>query len=160
MFRRGDAPEVVGPAYCCQSDGMIGLGCGARSYTRRLHYGSPYAVGRSTTAGILRDYLALGAAELAAARHGFWLDGQEQRRRFLILTLLYAGCDRTEYRARFGGDVVDDFPCLLRFENAGWLVVYDEAVRLTPSGVERSDSVGPALFSDNVRRCMEEHWCR
>src|SRR5205085_12428903 len=26
--------------YGCQRDGMIGLGCGARSYTRELHYGS------------------------------------------------------------------------------------------------------------------------
>ena len=56
--------------------------------------------------------------------------------------------------------VVSDFQFLRQFENAGWLVVSHEAVRLTPAGVERSDSIGPALFSDDVRRRMEEHRCR
>src|SRR5262249_2986370 len=44
MFRAGHAPGEEGPAYCCQDDGMVGLGCGARSYTRGLHYSTEYAV--------------------------------------------------------------------------------------------------------------------
>ena len=37
MFRRTDAPDSGGPAYCCQEDGMVGLGCGAcGQYTRGL----------------------------------------------------------------------------------------------------------------------------
>ena len=42
-FRRGDVAE---PAvdYACQDDGMVGLGVGARSYTRHLHYSYDYAV--------------------------------------------------------------------------------------------------------------------
>jgi len=160
MFRRGDAPETDGPVYCCQSDGMIGLGCGARSYTRGLHYGSPYAVGRPGVERILRDFLALDAAGLGRARHGIWLDGEDQRRRFLILTLLYTGCDRREYAARFGSEVVDDFPCLLPFADRGWLTFSPETVHLTPAGVERSDTIGPLLFSEKVRRLMEEYPCR
>ncbi len=160
MFRRGDAPETAGPVYCCQSDGMIGLGCGARSYTRRLHYGSPYAVGRSGAQRILRDFLALDAAGLAEARHGIRLDEQDRRRRFLILTLLHAGCERREYRAQFGSDLIEDFPFLVQFGDRGWLTVTPEAIRLTPAGVERSDTIGPLLFSEKVRRLMEQHRCR
>jgi oxygen-independent coproporphyrinogen III oxidase len=160
MFRCGSASEVPGPVYCCQSDGMIGLGCGARSYTRRLHYGSRYAVGRPDVERILREFLALRVTDLARAGHGIWLDDEEQRRRFLILTLLYSGCDRREYRDRFGSDVVDDFPCLLEFENHGSLIVSPQTVRLTSAGVERSDVIGPALFSEKVRHRMEEHRCR
>ncbi|MCA9698060.1 MAG: STM4012 family radical SAM protein, partial [Myxococcales bacterium] len=48
MFQRPD-PRVdpgvdPGPVYCCQADGMIGLGVGARSYTRTLHYSEDWAV--------------------------------------------------------------------------------------------------------------------
>ena len=35
LFRRADAATPDGPVYCCQDDGMVGLGCGARSYTPR-----------------------------------------------------------------------------------------------------------------------------
>jgi oxygen-independent coproporphyrinogen III oxidase len=34
MFRANRVTEAVQPVYCCQADGMLGLGCGARSYTR------------------------------------------------------------------------------------------------------------------------------
>lgn len=159
MFRRSDAPEVLGPAYCCQSDGMIGLGCGARSYTRRLHYGSEYAVGRSGVERILRDYLSVDTVRLSQARHGIWLDDEDQRRRFLILTLLSRGCQRQEYRARFGSDVVEDFSSLVRFAACGWLAISSEMVRLTPSGIEQSDTIGPLLFSEKVQHLMREYQC-
>ena len=42
---RGRPGRRTAPVYCCQNDGMIGLGCGARSYTRALHYSCDYAVG-------------------------------------------------------------------------------------------------------------------
>ncbi|AYN27059.1 hypothetical protein D8682_08705 [Buttiauxella sp. 3AFRM03] len=37
MFRRNNSHAGQGK-YCCQNDGMIGLGCGAHSYTHSLHY--------------------------------------------------------------------------------------------------------------------------
>jgi oxygen-independent coproporphyrinogen-3 oxidase len=37
LFRAAHAPNQNGPIYCCQEDGMVGLGCCARSYTRALH---------------------------------------------------------------------------------------------------------------------------
>ncbi len=41
MFKTPDRTDAEGPAYSCQNDGMIGLGCGPRSYTRELHYSVP-----------------------------------------------------------------------------------------------------------------------
>jgi oxygen-independent coproporphyrinogen-3 oxidase len=49
MFRAPHAPAEEGPAYCCQTDGMVGFGAGARSYTASLHYSSRYAVDRVAT---------------------------------------------------------------------------------------------------------------
>ena len=88
LFRAAHAPESGGPAYCCQDDGMIGLGCGARSYTRGLHYSDHYAVERAGVSAILRDYIAQPEEAFASARYGFVLDAQEQRRRYLIQSLL------------------------------------------------------------------------
>src|SRR5690606_29815681 len=39
MFRANNTPEN-NTVYRCQEDGMLGLGCGARSYTREYHYSS------------------------------------------------------------------------------------------------------------------------
>ena len=51
MFRRAASEKSEGPVYCCQSDGMVGLGCGARSYTRDLHYSYEYAVNSNAVLG-------------------------------------------------------------------------------------------------------------
>ena len=45
------------PIYCCQADGMVGLGCGARSYTDDLHYSNEYAVGGKGIREILQGYI-------------------------------------------------------------------------------------------------------
>ncbi|CUI03507.1 STM4012 family radical SAM protein [Massilia antarctica] len=73
MFRAPHAPDDAGPSYCCQNDGMVGLGTGARSYTRDLHYSTDYAVARADTIGIIDHYLALDAASFTHAHHGFAL---------------------------------------------------------------------------------------
>lgn len=152
MFRRADAPEQAGPAYCCQEDGMVGLGCGARSYTRGLHYSLDYAVGPKGIKAIVADYLARDAADFAAAGHGFELDADEQRRRFVVQSVLTAdGLDAARYAARFGTDPADDFPDLRTFAELGLLE--HDAGRWAPTafGLERSDALGPWFFSDRVR---------
>ncbi|GAB3857675.1 hypothetical protein GCM10027610_094340 [Dactylosporangium cerinum] len=72
-FRRRDAPpadDAEGPGYCCQDDGMVGLGCGARSYTSALHYSFDYAVSVRQVRGILDDYLARPAGTSTSPRSG------------------------------------------------------------------------------------------
>ncbi len=146
-----------GSEYCCQSDGMVGLGCGARSYTSRLHYSFEYAVGVRHVRAIIDDFVRLPRAAFGVANVGFALDDLEQRRRHLIQSLLQAeGLDRAAYRARFGGDVLDDFS-LGRFAERGWVVDDSARVRLTPEGLARSDAIGPALFSDRARDLMESY---
>lgn len=155
MFRRRTAPPADSPAYCCQEDGMVGLGCGARSYTRGLHYSLDYAVGPKGVKGIIADYLARDAAEFAAADYGFELDADEQRRRYLLQSILNTdGLAAERYAARFGTDPADDFPDLRTFAALG-LLVYDAGRwRPTPAGLERSDALGPWFFSGRVRALM------
>jgi oxygen-independent coproporphyrinogen III oxidase len=157
MFRARHAPEDHGPAYRCQEDGMVGLGCGARSYTRALHYGSEYAVGGRGIRAILDDYTARPDVAFELADHGCLLGEDDQRRRHVIQSLLSGeGLDRAGYLRRFGTDPFDDLPVLADLEGLGLAIRSADRLALTDSGLERSDAIGPWLYSDRVRRLTEE----
>ncbi|MGV9940650.1 STM4012 family radical SAM protein [Streptomyces sp. NPDC003401] len=154
MFRRADAPAEGADDHACQTDGMIGLGCGARSYTARLHYSFDYAVGMHEVRAIIDDYVR--ATDFAHAEVGHPMDDDEARRRHLLQSLLQADGLRTDdYRARFGSAPADDFaPALERLAGHGWLTGDPDVLRLTPEGLAHSDAIGPALFSPAVRAAM------
>jgi oxygen-independent coproporphyrinogen-3 oxidase len=161
MFRAAHAPEPGGPVYCCQDDGMVGLGCGARSYTRGLHYSGEYAVSAGGVKAILQDYVARPAATFAQARYGFRLDGDEQRRRYILQSLLQVeGLDRATYRGRFGSDALADRPDLLELVAQGWATLTADRLALTVEGLEYSDTIGPWLYSPPVQALMEEYTLR
>ncbi len=154
-FRRADAPAEGPEDYACQTDGMTGLGCGARSYTRDLHYSFDYAVGAHEVRALVDAYV--GTADFTRAEYGRVIDADERRRRHLLQSLLQAaGLDRAEYRARFGTDPAEDYPAeLTAFAAKGWLDEQETGVlRLTPEGLAHSDAVGPRLFSPAVRAAM------
>lgn len=158
MFRRrGHAGE--GTAYCCQTDGMVGLGAGARSYTTGLHYSFEYAVGVQHVREIIDSYLRESRFDVAHV--GFVMNDEERRRRHLIQSLLQAsGMPRAQYTARFGTDAWEDFPELADFADRGWLEEASGVLRLTPEGLAHSDVIGPALFSARVRALMDAYEAR
>ncbi|TGZ08972.1 STM4012 family radical SAM protein [Streptomyces rhizosphaericola] len=156
MFRRADAPQEGPEDYACQTDGMIGLGCGARSYTSALHYSFDYAVDMREIRSIIDSFTA--TQDFSRAEVGRYVDEEEARRRHLLQSVLQAaGLPVADYRARFGTDPWADFPAeLAGFAARGWL---DEGapeglLRLSASGLAHSDALGPALFSPGVRAAM------
>jgi oxygen-independent coproporphyrinogen-3 oxidase len=155
MFRRADAPDGGGPVYRCQEDGMLGLGSGARSYTSGLHYSTEYAVGASGVKQIIADYTTRAGAAFESAEWGYVLDGEDRRRRFVVLSLLAEGLDLAAYRARFGSEALHDFPALGELETHALAVPRDGRLVLTEAGLERSDTIGPWLFSERVATLME-----
>jgi oxygen-independent coproporphyrinogen-3 oxidase len=155
MFRRADAPPQGPDDYACQTDGMIGLGCGARSYTSTLHYSFDYAVAMREIRGIIDDYTA--TEDFSRALHGRWVDEDEARRRHLLQSLLQAeGLPVADYRLRFGCDPHDDFPSeLAALVARRWLAdAGDERLRLSAEGLAHSDAIGPEFFSPAVRDAM------
>ena len=151
MWKRGDAPSANGVAYCCQADGMVGLGCGARSYTQAVHYSSEWAVGARGVRGIIDRWITRTDDEFAVADYGFVLDKTEQRRRWLILSLLSdEGLDLAAYRARFAGepDALDELAA------RGWVEQDAQTLRLTAEGLARADMIGPYLYTDEVNQRM------
>ncbi|MFE5733718.1 STM4012 family radical SAM protein [Streptomyces sp. NPDC056528] len=156
MFRRRDAAPLGPDDYACQTDGMIGLGCGARSYTSALHYSFDYAVDMREIRSIVDAYTETG--DFSRARVGRWVDAGEARRRHLLQSLLQAGgMPVAGYEERFGSSPFADFPDELgRFEALGWLDGEAPAglLRLSPEGLAHSDGLGPELFSPGVRAAM------
>lgn len=158
MFRSARAPQGEGPAYCCQDDGMVGLGCGARSYTGALHYSNEYAVGARGVREIVARYSACPPEEFERADYGFALDGEEQRRRFVVKSLLRAdGLDEGAYRERFGGTPADEVPELRPLIESGLAAAGGSRLRLTDAGLELSDAIGPWLYSTRVRELMRAY---
>ena len=154
MYRRRGAPRFD-LEYRCQRDGMLGLGCGARSYTRELHYSTPYAVGSQAVGRILRAYLE--CPDFRQATFGYRLNSQEQRRRFAVLSLLSEeGLRACEYQQRFGSSAGSDFPQLSELKERGWLVQDAGEWRLTESGKAAADLIGPLFFSPEVRTALTQ----
>lgn len=160
MFRAPWAPADGGPVYCCQNDGMVGLGAGARSYTSGLHYSGGYAVERGATRAIVEAYVAQDTVAFAQAWHGFVLDADEQRRRFVIQSLLTEpGLSHAAYTQRFGSRCGDDLPQLAELSALELADDDGQLLRLNARGVARSDTIGPWLASPHVRQLMEEPRC-
>jgi oxygen-independent coproporphyrinogen-3 oxidase len=155
MFQAAGVSAPAGPVYCCQEDGMVGLGCGARSYTRGLHYASEYAVGARGVREIIAHYTARPDAAFAHADYGFRLDREEQRRRFVIQSLLTRdGLSFAAYERRFGARPLDDLPQLAELAPLGLAAASAGVLRLTDTGMARSDVIGPWLYSASVRGLM------
>lgn len=158
MFRSARAPSEGGPAYCCQDDGMVGVGCGARSYTTALHYSEEYAVGACGVREIIAHYSARTPREFGRAGYGFHLDGAEQRRRFVVKSLLRAdGLGLGAYRERFGTEPAEDVPELCALAEGGLAAAGASTLGLTEAGLELSDAIGPFLYSAGVRELMRTY---
>ncbi len=155
LFRRDSYAAPEGPIYCCQEDGLVGLGAGARSYTAALHYSTEFAVGRSGILEVIRDFNQRGRADFAQADYGFELDLSEQKRRYLLKSLLRAeGLDGPAYAAFFGRSPAADFPQLQELVDEQLAEELDGCLRLNARGLEVSDVLGPWLASPVVRAKM------
>ncbi len=152
------AVRPEGPVYCCQEDGMIGLGAGARSYTTALHYSTEYAVGRGAVQEIIHEFIERDSEALARVDYGCELSRAEQMRRFVIKSLLRKpGLDAVQFVRNFGfeADVaLSQLNELVELRLAAWC---DRTLELTSAGYERSDTIGPWLFSEEMKQRMEAY---
>ena len=134
---------------------MIGLGPGARSYTRALHYSSEYAVGQPGVRGIIERFNSRNATDHGLVDYGMRLDEFEQRVRYVIKSLLRAeGVSHPGYRNRFGTDPFADLPNLAELLELGLAENSASVFTLTSEGLAASDTIGPWLYSEAVTNQM------
>jgi oxygen-independent coproporphyrinogen-3 oxidase len=157
QFRRDPPNENTDDEYVCQRDGMVGLGAGARSYTTGLHYSTPWKMVSKNIRGVVEDYQRRLTAGDSSVYHGFALDQDERRRRFVIQSLLFDGLDTAAFEELFRLDVrrhfAEAWDALLEEK----CVTEGEVIRLTPRGVRHADVVGQLFFSPRVTRLVEAY---
>jgi oxygen-independent coproporphyrinogen-3 oxidase len=154
QFRR-DPACADEDEYRCQEHGMVGLGAGARSYTAGLHYSTPWRMVARNIRAVVDDYVRRLHEGDTAVSHGFVLDDDERRRRFVLQTLLYDGLDTRAFRGAFG-------VCARATFRDAWEALAEEGcvrddggvIRLTARGVRHADVVGQLFFSERVRALM------
>ncbi|WP_219988701.1 STM4012 family radical SAM protein [Leucothrix pacifica] len=155
MFTRSDAPAQTG-RYRCQEEGMIGLGAGARSYTRSLHYSGHYAVTKPQIRQIIQDYINTPSANFAQAHYGIEIGSEDQRRRYVLLGLLQvSGIAFDEYQQQFQRKLLEDIPQLTLLVDQGLAVIREHDIRLTEKGIAYSDLIGSWLFTNTIRDRMQ-----
>jgi oxygen-independent coproporphyrinogen-3 oxidase len=159
FFQRPPPPEIssAGRRYRCQEDGLVGLGCGARSYTRRLHYSSDYAVSSRGVRSVLEAWIARSDEEFAQVDYGIDVSLEESRHRIILQSLLRCeGVNLGEYHQLLGAFPEEHLPGLRELIEQGLATQSETHLRLTPEGLLRSDLIGPFLYSEAVRRRMQE----
>jgi oxygen-independent coproporphyrinogen III oxidase len=157
FFRLRTTPAAAGPVYCCQTDGMLGLGCGARSYTSHVHYSSPFAVEASGVHSILDAWMQQSDAEFASAHWGCKLTEDDRRRRFLMQSVLaLPGFVEEEFVRIFGAISCELRAQLAKLMQTGYVENKGGRWRLTPLGFEFSDAIGPALYAPTRLAQFEE----
>ena len=117
-----------------------------------MHYSEEYATSRGASQAILQAYNQRTEHEFASARFGFTLDASEQRRRYLLQSLLmWPGLELNAYQAYFGSAVMDDFPELASLLEPSLAQTNEHYFALTPTGMAHADAIGPWLYSQAVR---------
>lgn len=144
--------------YSCQNDGMIGLGCGARSYTKALHYSEEYGIARNRISDIINSYCTRPPNDFTTARYGYLLTLQEQQRRFVIQSLLLcSGLTLSDYTKRFNSSCMVDLPQLQELVDLGLATINTEKLMLTTEGMSYADTIGPWLISSEVQQKMQDY---
>lgn len=142
--------------FSCQEEGMIGLGCGARSYTRNVHYASRYGVSYKATKSIIADYVA--TTDYTKADYGFVLNIAEQKRRFILKAILHReGLELASYEQRFGTGALNDYPELYLLIDSDLAQTANGILLLTDQGLAYSDAIGDWFISGEVKDLMKEH---
>jgi oxygen-independent coproporphyrinogen-3 oxidase len=156
MFqKKGIKQKQAARSYACQEDGMIGLGAGARSYTRSVHYSSEYAVARQNIRSIIQNYIA--RPHFNDVDYGIVLDKEEQQRRFVIKSILHGtGLDLNRFSTLYAQDALETYPLLSELMKADMATLEGDLLRLTSMGLDYSDAIGPALYSAPIRQLITE----
>ncbi len=137
---------------------MIGLGPGARSYTRSLHYSTEYAVGQTGVKKIIEDFNSRPTRNYAAADFGALLNLDEQKLRYVIKSLLRsAGVSQADYQQRFQSSMLADCPQLNELIELGLAAEKTKCLRLNENGLAWSDTIGPWLYSDAMLARMQDY---
>ena len=153
-FRKMNTPyPFADNEYDAKVNGMIGVGAGARSYTKTRHYSTDYAVESKEIKNIIANYIQKN--DFDTISYGFQLNEDEQKRRFLVKAFTEGGeLSIEKYNTLFNANPFDEYDLLKEFEARNWLSKRDHTIKLSAEGMKHEDVIGPALYSEEVKNLM------
>jgi len=132
---------------------ILGFGAGARAYTWDVDYRNGYSVRHRTNA--VKGYLDSIDSTRSAISDAFLMSHDERTRKAALLNIQHL--DRTWYRGLLGTDPLDLFSSEFQLlEEVGLCTIGPQALDLTEKGIEYRDLSCQALFSEDVRRRLQE----
>lgn len=143
----------------CGFGTSLALGCGGRSYLGNLHFCTPYAITGKDCRSQLEQFM--NTKDFSPITHGILLSEEEQKRRYVIRSLLIRpGLNLGRYQEIFGTSAMVDFVLLGDWTNQGYAQIVlskDTAyLTLTETGLGLSDWLGAQLISPQVLEKMKE----
>ncbi|MGD1841415.1 MAG: STM4012 family radical SAM protein [Thermonemataceae bacterium] len=162
LFRKEEKSFTKVPPYYSVEDGMVGIGVGARSYTKEVHYSTEYAVGSKGIKTLIESYNQQTDQAYQQVVYGVQLTKQEQKRRYVIKALLE---DENRlltkrYHRYFGTSLSQDFPHIEELFDLKLAEEDAEKIYLTSEGLAYSDVIGPWLYSASVKDLMQTYELR
>ncbi len=150
FVKKEKAISCINQSKSCGFDTTLSLGCGGRSYLGNLHFCNPYKVKQSECKDELMKFIS--TKDYCKINHGYILDDDEQKRRFVIKNILFAtGINLDEYKKRFNGNLISDFPIINEWITKGYVKYVKNIIKITEEGVIHSDEIGPLLMSEEVK---------
>ena len=129
----------------------LGLGAGARSYAGKIHYSSSYSLQQNEIVSIVDSYL--GTEVTKREYEGIEVSIEENKRRYIMLTLTDGGMDISDYYLKFGTDVFLDFADeFLALNNLDLVTIDGNWLRLSAKGFIYADIISNIFVSPSVRR--------
>lgn len=133
----------------CGFERTLSLGCGGRSYLDDLHLCEPFVADAGKRRRLLLEFME--KEDFLSAISGFMLNQDEHKRRYMIKNLLHvSGVKKNRYKDIFGKMPEQDFPFLHKLAKQGKMEITANQLRLTETGLEQSDTIGPLFISDAV----------
>lgn len=131
---------------------LIGFGAGARSYKGKFHYSFDYSASTKEASNIIENYLNTDLDSKNMAQFGITLDEQEERRRFVLLTLTLNQLNIHTYNKKFSRDLIEDFCAeITALEKEECIRILENGdISLTEKGFKFSSLIARLFYSENV----------
>lgn len=134
----------------------LGVGAGARSYAKKIHYCLPYKIDHLKIKKIVQNYIYTDFSKIEY--DGFLFDVDEMKRKFVILNLLDPGLNSDIYYKNFGTNLFDEFNDeLTALMEIGFIQESNHIFTLTRNGRKYCDIAVSIFESRNIQNLYKEY---
>ncbi len=139
-----------------QGVATMGVGAGARSYTNQVSYCLSYKVQDNLVKSVIDEYMTNDIKDISLT--GFVYNQDEQKRKFVMLSLLDPGVNPEKYKKEFGTNIFEDFEQEFKaLQKAKMIKNSNNLLILTKKGRKYCDICADLFVSDDVYKLYKSY---